>query len=234
VAEARTEGQDLSREMALSWNGEPRRLPGLFGEVHIWRASVSEVRSGETALSEPERERAAAFRSERDRRRFTACRTILRSVLGRYLSAEPQSLEFDEACLFCGRQHGKPRLAGLRFSASRSHGLAVVAVARDFEVGVDVEQDDPAIRFTQIAPHVLTHAELALSWSRWSVLRAWTLKEAYLKATGEGLSVDPIHVELDVISRSWWLGCFVPSEGYAGAVACEAQSPTVRGFTWGR
>ena len=174
-------------------------------EIHIWTARLNggegdRVAESET-LSPEELDRAGRFRFERDRRRFIVARAAVRLLLAGYLDIEPASLRFVSG------PRGKPELAPgvsswLRFNASRSEDLAVFAIGRDRELGVDVESVRTDMDFEPLVDRVLSLAERgALDQlapeARWRAFyRCWTRKEAYLKALGMGLAVAP-H-ELDV------------------------------------
>src|SRR5689334_21636065 len=109
----------------------PRGTP-----VEVWHVPLDQpatVRARlEAVLDERERERAAGFRRDRDRDRWTVAHAALRQVLGCRLGAAPERLRFDSVAT------GKPVLAGggLHFNLSHSEGRAVVAVAGDRPVGV--------------------------------------------------------------------------------------------------
>lgn len=140
-------------------------------------------------LSLPERERAAAFRYPRDRRRFAVCRAALRHLLG-----AGAGLSAAEVALAEGAK-GKPFApGGPAFNLSHCGELALIAVAAAGPVGVDLERirrDRPvarlARRFLSAAEHGamegLDEDELARAFY-W----CWTAKEAYLKALGVGLT----------------------------------------------
>jgi 4'-phosphopantetheinyl transferase len=119
---------------------------------------------------------------------------------------------------------GKPELApsrpggGLRFNLSHTRGFVACAIAHD-EIGLDVEASDRPIDFA-IADRFFAPEEARLvnaappEQKAFLFFRFWTLKEAFIKATGEGLrrpldtfsfSVDPLriafHPERDDIRR---------------------------------
>lgn len=142
-------------------------------------------------LSSDERERAARFHFDIHRNRYVNARRALRYVLGDRLGMDPADLRFEYAA------NGKPSLPGseLRFNVSHSAGYALIAVAQDRELGVDVEEIRPkddllalARRFFSPAEHTaLEHAPAAEIAAIF--YRVWTRKEAYLKACGDGLSL---------------------------------------------
>src|SRR5579864_4479943 len=117
-------------------------VPGLAStEIHIWEfpltTSRSELDAYATLLSGDERVRACRFHFQRDSSRFTVARAAVRSILGGYTGAAGHDLRFDYS------HYGKPSLAGvrsdIRFNVSHSADLAMLAVVRGREVGVDVE-----------------------------------------------------------------------------------------------
>ncbi len=177
----------------------PEQFPLLPDDhVHIWRVPLNQS-SERTALSlevlsPDEREKAARFRFDKDRNQFVQARAALRTILSEYLNVPPQNLEFSYGT------HGKPALANghassnLRFNLSRRAGLALIAVTRGRELGVDVELVRADVPFFEIADVSFSSAESATLHSLPESLRVagfyncWTRKEAYVKARGEGLS----------------------------------------------
>jgi 4'-phosphopantetheinyl transferase len=172
----------------------PDPLPVLeAGAVHVYAARLDAATAAALAssLSADERTRAERFHFERDRTRFGAARGLLRSLLGRSLGLPPSELRFTY-----GRR-GKPSLpnAGeLRFNVSHSGGRGLFALTRVGEVGVDVEQERPLQDLEQIVARYFSAREsdalLALPEAERgpAFFRCWTRKEAFIKATGDGLS----------------------------------------------
>ena len=160
------------------------------GEVHVWRWDLDLEEARLALLSEDEKARMERFHFKPDARRWAACRTRLRVTLGCYLDLAPENLRFDLG------PWGKPGLRGcpLRFSVSHSGGAALLAVAWRREIGVDLERISRALSPEELASQVLSRQEQA--WLRSQApeqrgaafLRLWTAKEAYVKATGQGLS----------------------------------------------
>ncbi len=199
-------------------------------------------------LAADEERRAAGFRFPRDRERYVVGRGALRAVLGQYLRRRPEDIRFSY------NAEGKPALAGefsaerLRFNVAHADGLALVAVAREREVGVDLEKVR-AIEVEEIAERFFSAAEVAvlrgLPADRRvdAFFRCWTRKEAYLKATGKGLSggLDQFDVSLapgepaallahrgaPAEAGRWQLRELAPAPGYVGALAVEGPSPAV-------
>ena len=164
--------------------------------VAIWVAHLDEV-AGEMErfghlLDAAEVERAARFRSDLGRRRFTARRAVRRLLLATYLERPPQDLAF------LGEDGQKPRVDGfqrreLSFNESASDGLALFAIARAMQVGIDVERIRPVpdakgivARFgspTEAAGYAGLQQSDDVAFLRW-----WTAKEAFVKMVGSGLN----------------------------------------------
>jgi 4'-phosphopantetheinyl transferase len=179
-------------------------------EVHGWVIDLDAPtdRSGcsRSLLDDAERSRAASYLSPRDGARFAASRTGLRSILGRYLGADPAALSFRTV------PGGRPVLAGehgrrLQFSLSRSAGFALVVVSAGpgeaGPIGADIETIAPRDGLPDLAAARFGPAEAACIASGRctgsplrSFYRHWTAREAWLKALGIGLSALR-HTEFD-------------------------------------
>jgi 4'-phosphopantetheinyl transferase len=165
-------------------------------EVHVWRARLDVPWSWafDEALSLPDRARADRFRFESDRRRFCLGRGSLRLILGRYLKIRPGRLQLDT------NEFGKPFLAdqrasqGLRFNLTHSHQLALIAITRHREVGIDLEYRRPDFVTDEVANHFFSQNEAAqlralpAEFKTEAFFKCWTRKEAYIKARGEGIA----------------------------------------------
>ena len=231
-------------------------LPG--GEVHVWRAALEvsppELESFQDLLDGPERERAERFLRDEDRRRFIAAHGLLRTLLGRYLDAPPERLEFLTGLWGKPALRRKAGMDDVRFSVSHSEGLVLFAFARGREVGVDVECVQPDFRWEPIAKRFFLPGEVAALSALPDADRGaaffsfWTCKEAYVKATGRGFSLPPDRVEifwkpdhtpmvLDVPSpaqaaRRWALRSLPLGRRRAAAIAAEGDSWNLRLWQW--
>ncbi|MGB7933826.1 MAG: 4'-phosphopantetheinyl transferase superfamily protein [Gammaproteobacteria bacterium] len=180
-----------------SWQPASQQPPPAPGEIHVWRIDLvaSSASPADVPLLSPdERERAGRLLCGHKRDRFIAGRSALRSLLGRYLDEAPQALEFRYG------PHGKPALvtgaseAILTFNFSHSEDLALLAVATGREVGIDIEYRHRDISIAPFARHILCENEttalqrLPAERHKQALLTAWTRKEAYVKALGEGLA----------------------------------------------
>jgi len=207
-------------------------------------------------LAADEQVRAARFIRARDRRRFVSCRAALRQILGGLLDASPGSLQFR-----AGGQ-GKPELVPepacdepsdcrhpLRFNVSHSAELALIAVCRGRELGVDIERVRPFAEADRIVASFFSTAEQAAFASipdevkARAFVRGWTRKEAILKGLGIGLAGLAAHYETgfgtsELTSRftpatpaprvdQWQLWEAIPGAGFVAALAIHAPAPTV-------
>jgi 4'-phosphopantetheinyl transferase len=166
------------------------------GEVHVWSVDVDQpVGALGGVLSEDELLRAADYKVEGGRRRFVATRAALRTLLGRYLDQDPATLRFGTT------PNGKPRLdppSKLQFNVSHSGSVGLIAIASETQVGIDVEQIKPRERQDGIARRVFTQAERDAIDGDDDFFRHWVAKEAFVKATGRGMSsVKSFEVLLD-------------------------------------
>ena len=162
------------------------------GEVHVWQLDLESALLADLALllSEDEQRRAARFHFDRDRDHWVTAHGLLRVILGRYLASSPAALQFGRG------PFGKPKLIGeaLHFNLSHTGGQALLAVARQCEVGVDIERLRSDFSPDELASHVFSSMEQADLFSltpaerHHAFLTLWTGKEAYTKARGLGLS----------------------------------------------
>ena len=180
-------------------------------DVHIWRLRPDEVTTelrravAEPLLAPPEREAAARRIFERHRHRFILTRALVRRTLSRYAPVAPTDWIFD-----VGPQ-GKPgiespRLASPpRFNISHADGCIVCAVTLGHDVGVDVEHPARRASGLSIARRFFAPAEvrdlagLAREALSERFFAYWTLKEAYIKARGLGLSLPLRHFSFELL-----------------------------------
>ena len=211
--------------------------------IAVWPVSTQApdavVERFRSFLAPDEMERAARFRFEHLQRSFVLARGALRVLLGRYLNMRARDLQFHYG------SKGKPSLADarprLQFNASHSHDLALFAFTLDCEIGVDVEAVRPMPDIEDIARRFFCAEETAELMSlpagqrNDSFFLCWTRKEAYIKATGEGLStpLDAFRVTLrsgeaarmlhlasdPIAAEAWSLHNLTPAPGYAAALA---------------
>lgn len=170
------------------------------GGVHTWRLDLDlgAPHKLPAPLSAAEQAKAASFRKPEDQERYAMAHGLLRAVLAGYADCAPEALAFMQRCMACdSTAHGRPEVASpaeakpFRFSLSHAGARVLLAVARDLEVGLDVEQVkgapdlDPAF-FASGEREAL--AKLQGQARDAAFFTIWTRKEAYLKAVGHGLT----------------------------------------------
>jgi 4'-phosphopantetheinyl transferase len=212
------------------------------------------VQNLQLTLAADEIARAERFYFQKDREHFIVARGLLRLILSCYLYVAPDQLRF------CYGSHGKPALAitsgqdRLCFNLAHAHGLALYAVARGREVGIDLERLRLIPDAEQIAARFFSPRENAVfralpsSKRQEAFFNCWTRKEAYIKAVGDGLarpldrfevSLRPgeparlLSVEGDAQEASRWvLQDLTPAPGYVAAIAVEGHGWRLRCSHW--
>ncbi|MEU1119685.1 MULTISPECIES: 4'-phosphopantetheinyl transferase superfamily protein [unclassified Streptomyces] len=224
---------------------DPERLPTAattggrhHWEPRLWVARVDTFRPDLSVLDAGERERARAFRRERDRSLYEVAHVALRQLLGAELDVDPAGVRLARAdCPGCGGPHGRPIMdprhhpAGLHFSLSHAADTALIALAGR-PVGVDVEElpSPEVVAEVATALHPQESTELAAlppSARPAAFARCWTRKEAVLKGTGEGLSAGAATLRVGTGPHphpvpGWHVTDVPAPPGFAAAVAVSA------------
>ncbi len=208
--------------------------------LDLWRIPLNQQPQVDI-LSEDELTRLNRYRFPADQRKFGVARSSLRRILANYAQTRPTDLVFDYG------PRGKPSLRThdwLQFNLSHSGEYALCGVARQV-VGVDIEQLRSIDSLEGLIKRCLapseqqTIAKTPLPEQSTAFLRYWTCKEAYLKATGQGISesLAAIAVELtpfpklNVPGQPWQLRVFVPCDGYTAAIVTPTTVSQIRLWT---
>jgi len=227
-------------------------------DVHVWCADLDPVGANceilvET-LSPDEQARAARFHFDQHRNRFIAARWSLRGILGSYLNATPAEI------VFAYGAQGKPLLAGdlaaspIQFNLAHSQNLALIAVTRGRDIGVDVEAMRPMTELKEIARRFFSPAEaerlekVPEADQVRAFFTCWTRKEAYIKATGLGISAGLDKFEVSFSPHDppallrhyadphepgqWTLFHLEPAAGFIGAIAARELGLHLRSWRW--
>lgn len=250
-------GKPLMAPPPDAWH-EPPVLPTIReNEVHVWLADLDvPARTAEqlaATLGEEESIQAKRFRFPVHRERFIARRGVLRLILGRYLGVAPAALEYRRSA------YGKPFLgdrhdSDLRFNCSHSGNLALLAITRGREVGVDLECVKPDFSDDEIPERFFAPREAAMLRAMptrqqpEAFFELWVRKEAYVKARGMGLSLalDSFEVPLGddepVISLRtgqdagengrWTMTALRPAPLHPAALVVEGMACTLRRWKW--
>lgn len=221
-------------------------LVALHGdEVQVWTATIPPDDTDwipfARRLTPEERARADRFQAPDSRRAFVFGRSLLRQLLGIRLTVEPGALSLETDRNGKPFRRPSPRSADLRFNVSHSSELVTIALAHGFDVGVDLERIQPTADLPLLAERIFSAREL----DEWNALpeplrpeaffNAWTRKEAYVKATGEGLTGALPQIEVEFVpgrdprllrlsgnpetASQWTMRAIPLPSGYAGAVA---------------
>jgi 4'-phosphopantetheinyl transferase len=222
-------------------------------QAHVWQAALD--RSPQTIaqlaqlLAADEQQRAERFRFEKDRTKFIVARGLLRSILAQYLELPPEQVQFSYG------QRGKPELVSaypageLTFNVSHSHERALYAIALNRPIGIDLEYvraiDAAALsrRFFSPAEAILINSLTGVEQHR-CFFRGWTQKEAYLKATGDGLGgLESVEVSLvdtmglvkingnSDIAAQWAVQEIAVNADYIAALVVRGMQPDIHYFS---
>lgn len=225
-------------------------IPLTPDEIHLWLAFYDEINEEHLhaayreLLDAAERKQELRFYFARDQRRYLVTRALVRTVLSKYASVQPQEW------VFAANAYGRPHVANgqapdayLSFNISHTHSLIVLGVTKLRALGVDVEnfRERPALidvadRF--FAPReVAALAKVAPQQQDYRFFEYWTFKESYIKARGMGLSLPldkfsfhcpddraveiAIDPELNDDPRRWQFWQFRPRPEYLVAICAE-------------
>jgi len=169
--------------------------------IHLWFAFPDEISDEqmlsryEQLLTEEERTQQQRFYFARHRHQYLITRALIRSTLSCYADVAPCDWRFSR------NAYGKPEIMPgltdmpMRFNLSHTDGLVLCGVVLHHDLGVDVEYRDRKNAALNIAEHYFSAREvddlfrLPSGEQRNRFFDYWTLKEAYIKAKGMGLSL---------------------------------------------
>jgi len=222
-------------------------------DIQVWRActrSGADLNYLRGLLSGDEICRAERFRFAKDRDQFVTSRGLLRILLGSYTGAAPRDIRFEYSA------HGKPSPAPdfedqrVGFNVAHSGEWVVLAFTFGRRIGIDIEKIRHDFDTGQIAERFFSVAEreclrqLPMEQRCDAFFRCWTRKEAFVKATGDGLSLPlsqfdvafapgepaglmatrPIAAE----ARHWFMEDLSIHADYAGALVAELRPAELR------
>ncbi len=176
------------------------------GQMHVWLARPAQLGHAELearhahVLGAAERAFHQALRFPRDRHTYLCAHAMARCVLAALCGCQPGQVQF------ASDAKGKPQVlldpseGQIGYNLSHTDGLVACVVARALDVGIDVERcraldDMGALAASIFTPSELAQLEACPSAQRGALFfRLWTLKEAYAKASGDGIAADLSHV----------------------------------------
>ncbi|MBL4837435.1 MAG: 4'-phosphopantetheinyl transferase superfamily protein [Kordiimonadaceae bacterium] len=224
----------------------PHRVEGWWLDIDT--ISQAQWPQLEMLLEQAERDRAQRFHFVHDKKSYIAAHAITRSLLSTWIDGCPTDWRFSISAL------GKPEVIlpkcvpRLRINLAHTRGMVVVALTVDHDIGVDIEWLGRKSSFLDLAKTVFTSEEQALlaaappEEKKALFLTLWTLKEAYIKAIGKGLSLplDSFHYSLDPLAihfkstrpdialddpKLWHLDHFYPGADHIAALAVHHPKP---------
>lgn len=238
----------------IAWSFPPETILLKERQAHVWCADMRELElqlaEYVDVLSSGEQERANRFHFQKDRNHYIIRHGVLRRILSRYLGQPPAEIKFRYG------QRGKPEVQDdpirIHFNDSHSTDLALYAVTLACPIGVDVECIRPIPEFEDIAARYFSPREVgimrALSVEKRmeAFYACWTRKEAFLKATGEGIGVNLAKIEVTLApgeqaevlripgetqsANGWKIRALSPAPGYLGAIAFQGVIDTVHSW----
>lgn len=209
------------------------------------QGGAAELAADRALLASDERARADRFRFDRDRDRYIRGRAFLRRRL-----ADVTSYGAEAVPLIDG-PWGKPalRCGAVAFNLSHSGPLAVLAISRSGPVGIDVERIDRTVDVDRLSENCFLPAECAVLNALEPEARQrrffafWTAKEAVMKRTGQGMSLPPLEIALQ-LEQGWpvaglpigasdagpagsgaAVALIYPDLEWSDAICCLAQAP---------
>jgi 4'-phosphopantetheinyl transferase len=224
--------------------------------VHVWHLLSERLTDPRvlpalsSLLSAQESQRVQSLRHERDRALALLARGMTRTVLASYLDCPCA-----DVC-FTANDFGKPTLPGhappLRFNLTHSRGAVALAVSSRREVGIDVEERRRPADYLALAERFFAEPEwrhlsgLAPEHLPDAFFAIWTLKEAFVKGIGRGLSfpLEAFCFDLDgrrltrfrplaeFVSPDWHFHQFDLGDRHCGAVAVQGNGATIVMHDW--
>ena len=224
--------------------------PGL---IHLWWLDMTQITEptllGEyrALLTDAERARELRFHFPEGRKQYMLTRTLVRTTLSRFAPVAPGDWSFTDT------EYGRPEISnphpdmrGLVFNISHTKDCIVLGVTRDRALGVDVESLQKSRAGLELATRVFTPREVTAMRAEHETrhperfLELWTLKEAYIKARGMGLSLAPerfgfelesdhtlslyLNADLNDDAGRWWFAQYRLTDDHILAVCCERAS----------
>ncbi|MFZ1320224.1 MAG: 4'-phosphopantetheinyl transferase superfamily protein [Ignavibacteria bacterium] len=163
-------------------------------EVHVYRINISEqtnkISNLRKLLSNDETKKADRYRFAKDSNSYIISRGSIRKILSEYISIDADSINISYT------EFGKPFIENskINFNLSHSGDWCFIAVSLIKDIGIDIEkvrkiEDVLKIADRYFAINEYEHIKNFDSTEQINeFFRIWTLKEAFIKAIGEGLS----------------------------------------------
>lgn len=241
------------------WDSSPESLCLDNDDVHVWRVRLDQssavIECLQDLLTPDELARVIRFHFPQHRARFIVARGALRTILGYYTGISPEKIGFGYS------SYGKPFLdmsqlgntQSLHFNVSHSSDIALIALTRFRNVGVDIERLRHDVPYARLVRRYFTPCEqtalfaLPSNLHIYAFYNLWTRKEAYLKAIGIGFSHTLDGFKVDLTSnravesmtrpqthgnKVWKLLELIPGPGYAATLAVAGRDWKLSCWQW--
>jgi 4'-phosphopantetheinyl transferase len=225
-------------------------------QVHIWRIDINQhlndIINLLAILDNKEKQQAQRFKFNKDRNCLICSHAILRILLSKYLACVPKSITYEY------NQYGKPMLSNnnnkLHFNLSHSHQKAIIAITKDNPIGIDIEYMQTKQSLAEIAKRFFAaqeyheYKQLPNKQKIHGFYNAWTRKEAFVKAIGEGIThpLKNFVVNLtpgtnakilsiknhETAPQDWQLHSFTVAEKYCAALAWEGTTKQLNFYNY--
>lgn len=188
----------LSKDMKIKKN-----------ECHIWTIKLDLICNQKfySMLSKKEKSIADKFYFKKDRNAYIISHFAMKNILSNYLSIPLNKIEYKYT------KYKKPFLdkrinkKNINFNLSHSKDLAILGVALNYDIGIDIEKINKKIKYKEVARNFFSRKEIeqlektSLSKKRDFFFNCWTKKESYLKFLGNGILSLSNDLEISVFQK---------------------------------
>ena len=216
-------------------------------DVHIWQVSLVPDRERlnlcKSILDSATMQKAKWLKFEDDQNKYIICQGILRLLLANYLKIKTSEIVISR------QKKGKPFVANetpVFFNMSDSGNICVYAFSKFSELGIDIEEKRNLPDLDELIKKNLTKKEIEYinkkpAEKSNNFFRFWTIKEAYLKAIGEGMRLTPDKLEFSIDGKKikligqeeiydqedWLIKEFIPKTFYFGTLVMKNRNSEI-------
>lgn len=226
-----------------------KNFPELFsGDIHVWYSLFHNdaylIKQCSNALTAAEFEHISYYKFLKDKNSYIVSRGLLRILLSCYLQTNPEELSILK------HKKGKPYQKNdpsLFFNISNSGDCCIFAFSKNGEVGIDIEKIRPLNDLDELIKKNFNSKEQSYIYKNPALrlqrfFKFWTLKEAFLKAIGEGMRLVPDKLEFSsengdfklqsfagvAESEDWIFSDLTYNANYKGTLAHKINSGTIK------
>ncbi len=219
-------------------------------DLHIWQVSLVSNHAlldiCKSALCSADQEKSKWLKFKKDQNKYLISQGVLRLLLADYLNIKTSEINISR------HEKGKPFVENDRsifFNMSNSGNLCVYAFRKNTEVGIDIEEKRSLPDLDDLIKKNLTKTEIEYinkkpQMKSNNFFRFWTMKEAYLKAIGEGMRLTPDNLEFSIENdnirlmnqyglndqEDWIIKEFLPKTSYFGTTVYKNKQTKISHF----